>query len=97
MLTPLVALLFVAAEPATPALQVSAEPDNERLICRTRPMLGSRIARQRVCKTAQEWRVYDEDLRQARRDNGDQSRGPTGRNEGLFPCSPSQPCNARPF
>ena len=92
MLTPMIALLFAAGSP-TPALQANTEPDSERLICRSRPMLGSRIARQRICKTAQEWRIHDEDLRQARRDTGDQSRGPMGRNTGLFPCSPSQPCD----
>jgi hypothetical protein len=44
---------------------------SERLICRTRPVLGSRIARQRVCRTAADWRLYETDLEQSRRDIND--------------------------
>jgi hypothetical protein len=47
------------------------EPSRERLICRSRPMLGSRIARQRVCKTEEDWKIYQNDLEQSRRDIND--------------------------
>src|SRR5687768_13244481 len=56
----------------TPLAEVaSAEPSRERLICRSRPTLGSRITRTRVCKTADEWRIYEADMEQSRRDIND--------------------------
>ena len=51
-----------AADAATPA------PSRERLICRSRPQLGSRVVAQRVCKTAEDWAIYENDLEQSRRD-----------------------------
>ena len=51
-------------------------PSSQRLICRSRPTLGSRITRTRVCKTAEEWRIYDNDMEQNRRDIAD--RGARG-------------------
>jgi hypothetical protein len=59
-----------------PAGETEAEPSNQRLICRSRPQIGSRIARTRVCKTAEEWRIYEADLEQSRRDIND--RGARG-------------------
>ena len=53
-----------------------AAPSRERLTCRSRPILGSRISRQRVCKTEEEWRLYENDLEQSRRDIAD--RGARG-------------------
>ena len=64
----------VAAQGPTAA--VPDEPSRQRLICRSRPVLGSRIARQRICKTADEWRIYENDLEQSRRDIAD--RGARG-------------------
>ena len=58
-----------AADPPPP-------PSRQRMICRTRPVLGSRIAQQRVCRTAEEWRIYDADMEQSRRDIAD--RGARG-------------------
>jgi hypothetical protein len=49
----------------------SVDSNQERLICRSRPVLGSRIARQRECKTAEQWRIYQADLEQSRRDIND--------------------------
>lgn len=51
-------------------------PSSQRLICRSRPTLGSRITRTRVCKTAEEWRIYEADMEQHRRDTAD--RGARG-------------------
>ena len=51
-------------------------PSRQRLICRSRPVLGSRINFQRVCRTAEEWRIYDTDMEQSRRDIAD--RGARG-------------------
>jgi hypothetical protein len=67
-----------AASTETAAVDTAAaqESSRERLICRSRPMLGSRIARQRVCKTEEEWRIYENDMAQSRRDIND--RGARG-------------------
>ena len=73
-------LLFVSslsggAVADTPAAE-TATPSPDRIICRSRPVLGSRISRQRICKTADEWRAYENDLEQSRRDIND--RGARG-------------------
>ena len=60
-----------AATDTAPAGESAEEPSRDRLICRSRPQLGSRIARQRVCKTEEEWRIYENDLEQSRRDIND--------------------------
>jgi hypothetical protein len=75
-------ILFVslnAAQSVEDSTAARAEPQpgsKERLICRSRPMLGSRIASRRVCKTVEEWRIYEADLEQSRRDIND--RGARG-------------------
>ena len=67
-----------AEEEAAPAVSTPEEaaPSRERLTCRSRPTLGSRITRQRVCKTEEEWRIYENDMEQSRRDIAD--RGARG-------------------
>lgn len=60
-----------APDTETTAHTASVESSQDRLICRSRPVVGSRIARQRVCKTAEEWRIYQADLEQSRRDIND--------------------------
>ena len=60
-----------AAVEAAPSPPAEAAPSRQRVICRSRPTLGSRIARQRVCKTEEEWRIYENDLEQSRRDIAD--------------------------
>jgi len=43
--------------------------DPNRVICEEpRAQIGSRIAQTKVCRTAEEWRVYDADRDQAKRD-----------------------------
>ena len=69
-----------AAADSTPTEATSEEPSRQELICRSRPRLGSRIATQRVCKTREEWRIYEADMEQSRRDIND--RGARG-------CGPS--------
>ena len=49
---------------------------SQRLICRSRPTLGSRITRTRSCMTREQWRIYDNDMEQSRRDIAD--RGARG-------------------
>ncbi len=66
---------LASAQPAAPAAGSSNPSDNE-ITCRSRPVLGSRISRQRICKTRAEWRAYDTDLEQSRRDIAD--RGARG-------------------
>ena len=46
-----------------------AEDDPDRLICRAaEPVLGSRIARRRICRTVAQWRTFEADRAQLRRD-----------------------------
>jgi len=70
MLTGIFAMLFMAlgggSEPARPA---PAADNPDRVICRApQPMLGSRVARRRICRTVAEWRAFEEDRAQLRRD-----------------------------
>ena len=94
MVTFLAALVLAAGPaPATPAEPAqAAQPSPDRIVCRSRPKLGSRIARERICKTEAEWEAYDQDLAQARRDAQSTGLDRPARNEGLFPCTPTQPC-----
>jgi hypothetical protein len=73
------ALVMTSAQPAEAIVEPTAEtpePSRQRLICRSRPVLGSRVMRQRTCKTAEEWRIYENDMEQSRRDIAD--RGARG-------------------
>lgn len=72
----LLAMSAPQAEAAAQTATAETEPSRQRLTCRSRPVLGSRIARQRVCKTEEEWRIYENDLEQSRRDIND--RGARG-------------------
>ena len=65
-----------AERPPAPAAAAPAAPTRQRLICRSRPLLGSRVVAQRVCKTAEDWAIYENDLEQSRRDIAD--RGARG-------------------
>jgi hypothetical protein len=76
------ALAFADTPPATTAAATETTtteqtvPSNQRITCRSRPRLGSRIARTRICKTQEEWRIYEDDLEASRRDIND--RGARG-------------------
>lgn len=43
--------------------------DPDQTICRqSEPVLGSRVARRRICRTRAEWQAFEEDRQQLRRD-----------------------------
>ena len=71
MLIDVVALFLVMAasgsSPPAPAISAAENPD--RIICRRpEPVLGSRVARRRICRTVSERRAFDADRAQMRRD-----------------------------
>ena len=84
MLSGTIAMLFLTAQAAAspPARQgrIDAAIENpDQVICRAaEPVLGSRVARRRVCKTRAEWRMFDEDRAQFRRDLNNSSKGTPG-------------------
>lgn len=49
-----------------------ADPD--KVSCRSSPKLGSRLSVNRTCRTAAEWRQFDKDREQLRRDLGNSAR-----------------------
>ncbi|MFL6732003.1 MAG: hypothetical protein ACJ8EH_13420 [Sphingomicrobium sp.] len=54
--------------------------DPDRVICEEpRTQIGSRIAQTKVCRTAEEWRIYDADRDQAKRDLLHRGMVPGGR------------------
>ncbi|HEX9932762.1 MAG TPA: hypothetical protein VGB08_07970 [Allosphingosinicella sp.] len=75
MLSAIIAMLLLSvqgggAQPAaqTPA-PAAAEEDPDQVICRqSEPVLGSRIARRRICRTRAQWRTFNDDRSQLRRD-----------------------------
>ena len=68
MIVHFVALLLSAASPeaATPATDAAgaASEPKEKLVCTNRPVLGSRLATERVCQTESQ-RKAERDMRQA--------------------------------
>jgi len=76
MLAETIALLLMgspapAVPAATPAPAANARPapDLDEVICRAaEPVLGSRVARRRICRTRAEWQAFEDDRRQLRRD-----------------------------
>lgn len=71
MLIELVALFLAMAASGSsqPAPAVSAAENPDRVICRApEPVLGSRVARRRICRTVAEWRAFEQDRAQMRRD-----------------------------
>jgi|GEM_PF-1950209 len=79
MLGTAIFLIATAAASGEPA-RAGSDHDPDRVICRSsQPVVGSRVARQRICRTVAEWRAFDADRAQMRRDlnagncNGDPS------------------------
>jgi len=72
MLLETIALLLVAAspDPRADAPRRPAGADRpDRVICRAQESVtGSRLARRRVCRTVAEWRAYEVDREQFRRE-----------------------------
>jgi hypothetical protein len=48
-------LLIAAAPGPAVAADAGKKPDPDRKICKSRPVIGSRLARVRECATAQQW------------------------------------------
>jgi hypothetical protein len=64
----LVALMIAAqsAMPAQPASSQAADTSRQNeVVCRQRPVTGSRLRFTRVCMTRQEWNASHEELRRA--------------------------------
>ena len=84
MLPETIAMLLLtaqaAASPPAPQGRVEAAIENpDEVICRAaEPVLGSRVARRRVCRTRAEWRMFDADRAQFRRDLNNSSKGTPG-------------------
>lgn len=71
MLSGIIAMLLLAAPGGNsgPTRASTAAENPDQMICRApEPVLGSRVARRRVCRTRAEWRQFDADRAQFRRD-----------------------------
>lgn len=67
-----IALLLMASPAVGDARpRRGSDEDPDRVVCRqAAPVVGSRVARQRLCRTVAEWRAFDADRAQMRRDLG---------------------------
>ena len=63
-------LMIQAAASPPPQGRIAAATENpDEVICRApEPRLGSRVARRRICRTRAEWRAFEADRAQYRRD-----------------------------
>ena len=69
MLTATIPMLFLIVAGGSEPRAAPAAEDPDRIICRApEPVLGSRVARRRICRTLAEWRAFEEDREQMRRD-----------------------------
>ena len=73
MLTEMIALLLIAASGGQGTGQSetrrNSDDDMERVICRApEPVLGSRVAQRRICRTRAQWIAFEHDRAQLRRD-----------------------------
>jgi predicted secreted protein len=81
MLAETIALLLLSSQAATagvPAPAANARPalNPDQMICRApEAVLGSRIARRRICRTRAEWQAFEGDRAQLRRDIQNSSKG----------------------
>ena len=81
MLAGTIALLLLSSQAATaqaPARAANARPapNPDQMICRApEPVLGSRVARRRICRTRAEWQAFEGDRAQLRRDIQNSSKG----------------------
>lgn len=66
--------LLLFCSPALAQIQPAAQqqpqagkpkPDNKRLICEDQTEIGSRLATNRVCMTAEQWKQSEQDARDA--------------------------------
>lgn len=70
MMSLMIALLAssTAAAGTPAATPAAASAEDKKVICRTDPVLGSRIKVKKNCKTVAQWREYDAQLQQLSRD-----------------------------
>lgn len=74
-----IAILILAAQSGPGSGNSNNRPaeDPDQVICRApQTILGSRIAQRRICKTRSEWRAFEEDRAQLRRDLQNSGRQP---------------------
>ena len=54
-ISPNAATIVVTAQSTADTPEVKGQTDMNRVVCRTRPVLGSRLSKQRECRTVAEW------------------------------------------
>ena len=73
------ALLAASAPGAAAPRKSKALDDPNREICKSKPVIGSRVARKRECHTAQQWEeitLQDRLMMMTKQYNGDRSEAP---------------------
>ena len=85
MLAETIALLLLSSQAGTapaatpappPAANARPAQNLDQVICRaSEPVLGSRLARRRICRTRAEWMAFEDDRRQLRRDLQNAGKG----------------------
>lgn len=66
-----------AATPTTAERRAAESAHLDQVICRaSEPVLGSRVARRRICRTRAQWMVFEDDRAQLRRDLQNSGKGP---------------------
>ena len=73
MLAELIVLFLLGlqsgSQPPSEGRLKAATENPDQVVCRqSEPVLGSRVARRRICKTRAEWRAFEADRAQLRRD-----------------------------
>jgi predicted secreted protein len=63
--------------PPAPGAPATGNADDNRRICRTTQVTGSRIAVRRICRTAAEWRRHDQNLNADMREQRDGAHPPS--------------------
>ncbi len=82
MLAGTIALLLAglqggSGQAAAPAAGARPAQNLDQVICRAaEPVLGSRVARRRICRTRAEWQAFEDDRAQLRRDIQNAGKGP---------------------
>jgi hypothetical protein len=71
-----VSLSAAGAADASTAKVEPAASSSKKLVCKSRPVLGSRISAMKICKTLEDWKIFENDLEASRRDIND--RGARG-------------------
>ena len=82
MLAETIAMLLLSAQAgsgqaAAPAAGTRPAVNLDEVICRAaEPVVGSRVARRRICRTRAEWQAFEADRAQLRRDIQNAGKGP---------------------